>query len=271
MSRNNTSGTSIRLAFGIVGLCILLSLVIGASVIFLFSPDPAEESSPLITALALFTGQTLMAIPVLIYFSSRKQPLLKSIRFTTVPGNTLFYTLVSGLGLLILFDEIDRILTYFIQLPEPLFDLSPYLKAEAPLTAIMLVLTMVVFAPVGEEIVFRGFLQRILEKTWKDPTRAVLVTSMFFALIHLNPFWLIQIYMWGVVLGYLAFHTGSIIPGILLHGLNNGASILINSSGADIGSFYTWKGHVSPIFILCGVLCLSYGFKKIQSSRKGIS
>lgn len=271
MVRDNTSGITVRSAFGIVGFSILLSLVLGAAVVVAFSPEGPESATPFVTAMALFTGQALMALPVFIHFLIRKKPLLRSLRIRAVSGSTLFNTVIFGLGLLVVYDEIDRILSKFIAPPESMFDLSPYLTMSAPFTAIMLILTMVVFAPVGEEIVFRGFLQRVLEKAWKDPTRAVLITSMFFSIIHLNPYWLIQIYLWGVVLGYLTYQTRSIIPGIILHGMNNGASLLLNSSGLNAEGFYSWHGHVSPVLLIIGVVFLFIGFKGLQSFREGLS
>jgi len=271
MTRDHITNPSVKFAFGIVGFSILLSLVVGAAVVLLSGPVEGDLPNPLTTAMALFTGQGLMALPVFIYFYNKNSPLLRSVRLTAVPLKTIINTIIFGFGLLLIYDEIDRIISKFVTPPEAMFDLSPYLSFDSPLTAITLILTIVLFAPIGEEIVFRGFLQRVLEATWKDPTRAVLVTSMFFAFIHLNPYWLIQIYLWGIVLGYLAFHTGSIIPGILLHGINNGVSLLLNSSNLNIEYFYTWKGHVSPIFILCGLVCIAYGFKNIQSSREGLS
>lgn len=268
MVHDNTSGITVRSAFGIVGLSILLSLVLGAIVVIAFSPDGPESATPLVTAMALFTGQALMALPVIIHFLIRKQPLLRSLRFRPISLELFINTMIFGFGLLVVYDEVDRILSKVITPPEAMFDLSPYLSMSAPLTAITIILTMVVFAPIGEEIVFRGFLQRILEKAWKDPTKAVLITSMFFSIIHLNPYWLIQIYLWGVVLGYLAFQTRSIIPGIILHGLNNSASLLLNSTGLNIDNVYSWHGHVSPIFLFCSIVCLVIGFKRIQTFRR---
>ena len=96
--------------------------------------------------------------------------------------------------------------------PEYIIDLGEIMTPDSTLGYIFLFLAVVIVAPIGEEIVFRGFLQRFLEKYWKDITRAVLVTSLFFAMIHFNPFWTIQIYLLGVILGFVAWKTKSVIP-----------------------------------------------------------
>ena len=70
------------------------------------------------------------------------------------------------------------------------------MQPESTLGLLFLFLAVVVMAPIGEEVVFRGFLQSFREQ-WKDVTRAVLITSLFFAMIHFNPYWTIQIYLLG--------------------------------------------------------------------------
>ena len=102
------------------------------------------------------------------------------------------------------------------------------MQPDSILGYLFLFLAVVIIAPIGEEILFRGFLQRFLEKHWKDITKAVLVTSLFFALIHFNPYWTIQIYILGIFLGYLSWKTKSVIPSILLHGLNNGTAFILS-------------------------------------------
>ena len=44
------------------------------------------------------------------------------------------------------------------------------MQPESILGYIFLFLSIVIIAPVGEEIVFRGFLQKFLESQWKDIT-----------------------------------------------------------------------------------------------------
>ena len=39
--------------------------------------------------------------------------------------------------------------------------------------------------------------------------------------ISTNPFWAVQIFIMGVIIGFLAWRTDSVIPGIIVHALNN--------------------------------------------------
>ena len=131
------------------------------------------------------------------------------------------------------------------------------MKPDSTLSFIFLFLAVVVMAPIGEEIVFRGFLQKFLEEHWKDITRAVLITSLIFAMIHFNPYWTIQIYLLGVILGFLSWKTKSIIPSIVLHSLNNGISLILTIFENSNFSFYFWGNFVSPVFIALAIF-LSY-------------
>ena len=138
------------------------------------------------------------------------------------------------------------------------------MRPDSTLGYIFLFLAVVIVAPIGEEIVFRGFLQKFLEKYWKDITRAVLVTSLFFAMIHFNPFWTIQIYLLGVILGFLAWKTNSVIPSIVLHIINNGSAFILTNIGEGTMGFYLWKDNVSPIFILLAVFLIYKGLEGIN-------
>jgi len=97
-------------------------------------------------------------------------------------------------------------------------DLSAY-----PTTAflVMTVLMSPLVAGVVEEAAFRGYMQRGLERF--GPGRAIVVTSIVFALVHgvhgweslvlLGP----GIFVASVLYGMLAYHSNSILPGMAVH------------------------------------------------------
>jgi hypothetical protein len=89
----------------------------------------------------------------------------------------------------------------------------------------------ILFVPITEEILFRGFILGALEIAY-GPVRAVVISSFFFGLWHLkNVFWLTdyqlihQMLYTGLVFGpvtaSLALKTRTIWPGVILHYLNN--------------------------------------------------
>ena len=50
---------------------------------------------------------------------------------------------------------------------------------------------------------------------------------MFFALIHLNPAQMPHAFVVGLLLGWMYWRTGSIIPGVLFHVVNNTVSYIM--------------------------------------------
>lgn len=87
----------------------------------------------------------------------------------------------------------------------------------------LLVLALVVAAPIGEELLFRGFLLRGLATSWLGPVGAVVLTSIAWAVIHLqyDLLGIGQIFVAGLLLGWLRLRSGSTLLCIVLHALQN--------------------------------------------------
>ena len=171
-----------------------------------------------------------------------------------------------SLGTIILSDEVDRLVGMVFPIPDYIEKLAEFVQFDTPLYALLLILATVIIAPFCEEVLFRGFLQQFLENHWKDVTKAILITSMFFAAFHMNPGWIIQIYLLGIILGYLAWRTGSVFPGLILHSLNNGLALIIQNIQVPWINYYTWKNHVSPLFLLLALFLFYRGYKTINSN-----
>lgn len=95
-------------------------------------------------------------------------------------------------------------------------------------------LLLVVFALVPaicEEILFRGFLLGGLVAILDSPAKGIVLQALIFALFHLDPWRLPEIIALGLFLGFLAQRSGSLIPAILAHALNNAVSIALAASG----------------------------------------
>lgn len=84
------------------------------------------------------------------------------------------------------------------------------------------VISVVILAPVVEELVFRGAILGHLLKKWKNPTHAILISSLVFGLVHGNleqsPF----AFILGLALGWIYYRTGSLLPCMMMHFVNNG-------------------------------------------------
>jgi len=74
-----------------------------------------------------------------------------------------------------------------------------------------------VFAGIGEELFFRGVLQRLFIKLFKNPWAGILVTAFIFSAIHLQFYGFIPRFILGILLGLLYWYSGSLWPAIIAH------------------------------------------------------
>ena len=101
-------------------------------------------------------------------------------------------------------------------------------------------LTTVVAAPVIEEFLLRGIMMRgLLVHT--TPTNAILWSSFFFALIHMNPWQAIGAFIAGAFLGWIYWRTHSLIACIFIHAINNGTAYFIQLMNPALPPDSTYK------------------------------
>ena len=74
-----------------------------------------------------------------------------------------------------------------------------------------------VFAGIGEELLFRGVLQRLFIKLFKNPWAGILVTAFIFSAIHLQFYGFIPRFILGILLGLIYWYSGSLWPAIIAH------------------------------------------------------
>ncbi len=84
-----------------------------------------------------------------------------------------------------------------------------------PSDTVLLVLAVGAMPGHAEEIFFRGFAQRRLARAWSPPA-AIAVSSLLFALLHVDPSTMALALVLGLWLGFIAWRTGSTWPGIAI-------------------------------------------------------
>jgi membrane protease YdiL (CAAX protease family) len=73
----------------------------------------------------------------------------------------------------------------------------------------------------SEELLFRGYVQRRLLERW-PAWAAILVASLIFAVVHLQPHTVLFAFPVGIWLGMMAWKSGAVWPGMICHALING-------------------------------------------------
>lgn len=140
-------------------------------------------------------------------------------------------------------------------------------------------LGMVVFGlipAIGEEIVFRGFLQRNLIPVFRNVHVAIWITGFIFGAIHMQFYGFIPRMLLGVILGYLYFWSGNILVPIAGHFMNNGFIVLtlylqqhkLINYEVDSTAVMPWTSVLFSVVI--SVLTLFYlyrGFKSLPQNH----
>lgn len=75
--------------------------------------------------------------------------------------------------------------------------------------------------PFVEEMVFRGAILRALLGSFGNHWVAILISAVLFAVVHLNHAQMPHAMLIGLLLGWMYYRTGSILPGVALHWVNN--------------------------------------------------
>ena len=121
--------------------------------------------------------------------------------------------------------------------------------------------TTVVAAPLLEEFILRGVILRgLLQHT--TPLKAILWSSFFFAIIHLNPWQATGAFIAGIFLGWIYWKTHSLWACIFIHAVNNGTAYFIQLLNPELPASSTYKdlvdmyldGYYWIVFVIFAVL-----------------
>ena len=118
-----------------------------------------------------------------------------------------------------------------------------------------------ILAPLAEEVVFRGSILRTLLgiMSKKNHWVAIMISAAIFGVVHANLAQFVNALLMGLLLGWMYYRTGSLVPGILLHWVNNTmayvlANIMPQSDGKLIDLFH---GDEKTVYYAVGFsLCI---------------
>ena len=91
---------------------------------------------------------------------------------------------------------------------------------------LLVIIAISITPAICEEVMFRGFIQRSFGFKFK-PYIAALLTAIFFALYHFNPYGLLPLAVIGFYLGFAAYSSGSLVVPMILHFLNNFFAVML--------------------------------------------
>lgn len=120
-----------------------------------------------------------------------------------------------------------------------------------------------VFAPLVEELVFRGAILRKLLGLFdrRYHWAAIAISSVLFGLLHGNVPQFIHAFVIGLLLGWMYYRTSSVLPGVLFHWVNNTVAFIMFNAMPQMGdgklidlfhgnSHMMWMGLLFSLCIL---------------------
>ncbi len=255
----NESFPEVRVILVLIILGVVLAGV-GALVTSTFLPDAQ-----------LHIGELCIVSPTIFYVIRKKYSFRSVFRFNPIDKKITGLSIVLSIAITILTDELDRLIGLFVKMP-PEFEefIFGLLKADSLYEGVMLFIAAVLMAGVVEEMLFRGILQQALERRL-GAANGLFFSAMIFAFIHFNPWWMMQIITLGVVLGIIVWRSNSIVPSILVHCINNAASLALINFESHITGWYEWYGHVYPPIVAIAACLAYYGFKGFWNATRSAS
>ena len=132
---------------------------------------------------------------------------------------------------------------------------------------LLVTLSISVLPGVSEELLFRGYSQRRLLQRW-HPAAAIGLSSVLFALAHLDPAHVVGVLPLGVWLGVIAWLCGSTWPSILCHTTNNATAVLLTNLGAATPGESVELGPADAVIIATSGVCLVLSVWVMMRYRK---
>src|SRR5262249_4731010 len=114
-----------------------------------------------------------------------------------------------------------------------------------------------------EELFFRGFLFSALRGR-TGPVTTVLVSAALFGLFHSFSFLgqVVTSALLGVVLGWVCWQTGSVLPGMIIHACHNSLVFLASKYQVEIrqrGWFDLNAAHLPAAWLACALVGVALG------------
>lgn len=212
---------------GMAQISIIFSITIALFIFIGYRVQKRELYSGL-----LITEFALIMLPALLYLLITRCNIKEYARLNyTKPLNFLIVFCI------MLFAMPLATILYFINLfaVNSIFGKIVATQIPAPEDGISLLISIAVIAGsagICEEFLFRGVIQRGLEKL--GAAGSILVAALLFSLTHMDFQKILGTFVLGVLLGFIVYKTNSIFCGMFAHFTNNAAAVLLNYVAAKV-------------------------------------
>ncbi len=145
-----------------------------------------------------------------------------------------------------------------------------FLQVKSPAGLALNLLVIALIPALGEELLFRGLLQRLLGEWTRNIHAGVILTAFIFSALHLQFFGFLPRFLLGLMLGYLLEITQNLWIPIFAHFVNNATLVIlfylhyngfIATKMEDFGSTHNYFVIAFSLLVTVGVF---YGIKRIS-------
>lgn len=208
--------------------------------------------------------ESILLFPLYLYVKINNESTKHFFRYRKVEKLHLGYLLLISISMFLMLLSADY-LCYMTGLKEVNFSNDMVLTYNWNM--ILLVILGGIITPFVEEAVFRGFLFRIMFKRKYSPLYVILISSLIFAVAHMNSSSIIEIFLSGLILGYVAYFFHSIIPSIIIHSIYNMLAIFETNLPQIRESVIYGSKTLVILALVSGILLLLVG---ILGARKHV-
>ena len=169
-------------------------------------------------SLLLVGIQLLSSLLIIVLFLSLRWAVVSAHYFQTRPWDVFLWAAVLALGTVIPSEALNEVLG--VEMPKEMENILMEI-VKSPLGYF----TIAIIVPLAEELVFRGAILRVLlpEGRWV----AIVISALLFGLAHGNLAQLPHAFLLGLLLGWMYARTGSILPGFVVHLVNNTVAYIL--------------------------------------------
>jgi uncharacterized protein len=243
-----TNYPNVAQSFGITGI-VILGMLLLSPVNLVLNKFIGKEASMLIYYLLA------IGIPFWIVYSIRKSK-TNYHSFNLTIENTRIIPLVIVGTIALLFGIISPI-GNLIPMPESIRKAFMDFGSQTGIFAFFL---MVIAAPILEELIFRGIILDGLLKKYSS-TKSILISSLLFGLVHLNPWQFVTGLIIGIFSGWVYYRTRSLSFSIIIHAAANLSGFLMryfidNDSFMDDTLVEMYGGLTNLILAIIGSIVI---------------
>ena len=285
---NKSSASKVGILFLLIFVSVILHTLLAVALVVLFADNGLaliqqqdlsnQAYVNYLKLMQLFTAVGLFITPTLLYayLTNFDFKFFKLSRQNAILVIAIMMLITPFIGLLLEWNMMipaPEWLTQFDVHSEAIVE--AFLQMDTIWDLFYTILVIAVVPAIGEELLFRGYLQQKLGNWLRNPHTAILITAFLFSAIHFHFQGMIPRFVLGVLLGYLFYWSNSLWLPILAHFANNAQAVILSfpSFKIDSGAYSVFpESSVDPImglFSFMSVSLLLYLLYQNTSIKKG--